>query len=152
MAQRRKISGGELTPSASQHVGMLNAEKCVRYLRGIGVEVDDTTAESWLDAQAVHRFLASGRSTWRRVDRWSCRCGGMSGLAESGRGQHKDMRDWRKKSKKEPRKPRRCESCDSGFVCMELVFYVTRDGAVRDYRRGVEAVTPLRLDEFAGGL
>lgn len=154
--QRQKISGSDLKPSAFQHVGMLNAEKCVVYLRGIGVDVDDATAESWLDTQAVHRLLRSQKASWRRVERWFCRCGEMSGYCETGRGRHKDQRDFEKeskaKAKKKERKPQRCESCGSGFVCMTLVFDVARDGSVRDRRSGVDAVVPLRLDEFAGGL
>lgn len=154
--QRQKISGAELKPSASQHVGMLNAEKCVIYLRGIGVEIDDATADSWLDTQAAHRFLASGKAVWRRVELWSCRCGAMSGHRETGRGRHKEQREFEKeqktRAKSEPKKPpQRCESCGTGFIVMTLMFCVTRDGSVRDYRRGVDTVVPLRLDEFAGG-
>lgn len=145
--QRRKVFGRDLTPSTSQNVGMLNAEKCVKYLRGIGVEIDDKTADSWLDVQATYRFLKSERSAWRRVQHWSCRCGAMEGFAESGRGRMRLKRD-----KTVPRKRAVCESCGTGWAHMTLVFYVRRDGTVQDYRRGVDAVVPLRLEEWAGGL
>ncbi len=148
MTQRRRISGAELTANATQHVGMLNAEKCVKYLRGIGVEIEDATAESWLDVQAAHRFLKSERSIWRRGEVWRCRCGEMEGFRETGRGRHRVKRD----KPTEPRKPNRCESCGTGFVSMSTVFAVTRGGSLRDYRRGVDAVVPLRLDEYMGGL
>ncbi len=72
---RRKITGAELKPNPSQHIGMLNAEKCVIYLRGIGVDIDDATADSWLDTQGVHRFLRSQKGSWRRGEAWSCGCG-----------------------------------------------------------------------------
>lgn len=146
MMQRRKIRGVDLTPDTAQHVGMLNAEKCVKYLRGIGVEIDDATADAWLDTQAAYRFLKSERASWRRVEEWSCRCGEMRGHAERGRGRMRLKKDDRLK------KAPRCESCGTGFVSMSTRFVVLRDGTVRDYRRGVDAVIPLRLDEWAGGL
>jgi hypothetical protein len=147
MMQRRNIRGSELKPNASQHIGMLNAEKCVAYLRGVGVEIDDKTADSWLDAQATHRFLRSEKTVWRRVELWCCRCGEMRGHRETGRGR---MRLKREKGTQQ--KPARCEECGTGWISMHLVFCVCRDGTVKDYRRGVDAVIPLRLDEWAGGL
>lgn len=144
--QRAKIAGSDLTPSTSQHVGMLNAEKCVRYLRGIGVEIDDATADAWLDTQATHRFLKSERAVWRQVQLWRCRCGAMMGYSESGRGRRRVKRE------DQPRKRPICEECQTTFVAASLVFVVRRDGSVLDYRQGVDAVIPLRLDEWAGGL
>jgi hypothetical protein len=144
--QCRKIRGADLKPNASQHIGMLNAEKCVIYLRGIGVEIDDTTADSWLSTQGAYRFLKSERAAWRKVHEWSCQCGAMRGFAESGRGRMRLPKEDR------PKKRQVCESCGTGFVCMSLVFYVRRDGSVKDYRSGVDAVVPLRLDEWAGGI
>lgn len=144
--QRAKIRGADLKPNASQHVGMLNAEKCVIYLRGIGVEIDDATADAWLDTQAAHRFFKSERAAWRTVQEWTCRCGAMRGHLEKGRGRMRLKRD------SKPKKPARCEACGTSWVCMTLKFYVRRDGTVMDYRRGVEAVVPLRLEEWAGGL
>lgn len=145
--QRQKIRGADLKPCAAQYAGIINAEKCIIYLRGIGVEIDDATADSWLDVQATHRFLKSERATWRRVNLHHCRCGAMEGFSESGRGR---MRLKREKNVK--RKRHICEECGTSFVSSSLVFYVRRDGTVVDYRRGADAVTPLRLDEWAGGL
>lgn len=147
MMQRRNIRGQDLTPCAIQYTGTINAEKCIIYLRGIGVDIDDTTADAWLDTQATHRFLKSERSIWRRCYVWNCRCGEMEGFSESGRGRHRLKHD-----KKEPRIPAKCESCGTGFVSSWLVFAVRRDGTVLDRRQGVDAVIPLRLDEWAGGL
>jgi hypothetical protein len=142
--QRQKLRGEDIKPNASQHVGAINAEKCIAYLRAIGVEIDGPTADSWLDIQGTHRFLRSERTAWRNVQRWSCKCGAMMGYAETGRG--------RMRIKREPRKVHRCEECGTGWVAMSVVFFVRRDGSVQDYRRGVDAVIPLRLDEWAGGL
>ncbi len=147
--QRRKITGAELKPSASQHVGMMNAEKCVRYLRGIGVEIDDATADSWLDAQGVYRFLRSEKASWRRGEAWSCRCGEMEGFREVGRGAMKPAKD---EVEPKPVAPRRCESCKTGFVSMSTLFVVARDGSVSDYRSAANRVIPLRLDEWMGGI
>ena len=147
--QRQKIRGADLAPNASQHVGMLNAEKCVIYLRGVGVEIDDATADAWLDTQAAHRFFQSERKPWRRVEEWSCRCGEMRGLAERGPGR---MRMSKAHVAELRREKARCDSCGTGWCSMHMVFYVRRDGTVQDYRRGVDAVIPLRLDEWAGGL
>jgi hypothetical protein len=145
--QRSKVRGCDLKPDATQYAGIINAEKCITYLRGIGVEIDDSTADSWLDVQGTHRFLRSEKASWRRVELWYCSCGAMEGYGESGRGRMRVKRE-----KGEVRKPARCESCGTGWRSMSTVFVVLRDGTVRDYRRGVDAVTPLRLDEWAGGL
>jgi hypothetical protein len=144
--QRRNIRGSDLKPNPSQYAGMINAEKCVIYLRGIGVEIDDTTADSWLDIQGTYRFLRSEKTAWRTVCEWSCRCGAMRGHSERGRGR------MRLKRKDLPKKPSICESCGTGFIISSTRFSVCRDGSVKDYRRGVDAVIPLRLDEWAGGL
>lgn len=145
--QRRNIRGADLKPDARQWAGIMNAEKCIAYLRGIGVEIDDTTADSWLDTQATHRFLKSERTIWRRCELWTCRCGAMQGFRETGRGRKRHKRE-----KGAARKPARCEECGTGFCRSQLLFSVRRDGTVQDYRDGVDAVIPLRLDEYAGGL
>jgi len=111
------------------------------------VEIDDATADSWLDIQGTHRFLKSERAVWRSVYVWHCRCGAMEGFEERGRGRKRIKRE-----KGEARQPAKCESCGSGFVGGSLVFSVRRDGTIEDRRRGVDAVIPLRLDEWAGGL
>lgn len=145
--QRRNIRGRDLKPNPTQYAGTINAEKCVIYLRGIGVEIDDATADSWLDIQATHRFLRSEKTVWRQIDVWHCRCGAMEGFSESGRGRMRLKRD-----KTEQRKPAKCEECGGGFTTRSTVVSIARDGTVKDYRRGVDAVIPLRLDEWAGGL
>lgn len=147
MTHRAPIRGADLKGNASQHVGALNAEKCIVYLRGIGAEIDDATAEGWLDTQATHRFLRSEKAIWRRVELWSCRCGDMQGFSESGRGR---MRLKPERPRRD--KPAKCEKCNTGYCRCELVFAVRRDGTVMDLRRGADAVVPLRLDEWAGGL
>lgn len=149
--QRRKIRGADLKANPTQYAGTINAEKCIVYLRGIGVEIEDATADSWLDIQATHRFLKSEKTTWRRVEYWTCRCGAMQGYADVGRGRWRDP-DKSEEKRDRNRKPSLCETCGTGFCCMSLQFSVDRDGTVRDYRKGVDAVIPLRLDEHAGGL
>lgn len=146
--QRQAINASELKPSARQHVGAINAEKCIIYLRGIGVEIDDATADAWLDTQAAYRFLRSERAWVRRVRLHCCRCGEMQGYTETGRKAVKPP----KLPKDRPRTAPKCESCGTGFIGWRLLFAVRRDGSVEDHRRGADAVIPLRLDEFAGGL
>jgi hypothetical protein len=146
--QRSKVRGCDIKPDATQWRGTLNAEKCIAYLRGVGVEIDDATADGWLDTQGAHRFLRSERATWRSVYLYRCRCGAMEGFTEKGRGRMRLKRD---KNAPSP-KPHRCEECGTSWVSSSLVFYVRRDGTVVDYRRGADAVIPLRLDEWAGGL
>ena len=147
MMQRSNIRGAELKANSAQYAGTINAEKCIIYLRGIGVEIDDSMADSWLDIQGTHRFLKSEKAVWRSVWVWRCRCGGMTGHQEKGRGR---MR--RKREKSEQRPAPICEECGTGFVGAWRVFDVLRDGTVRDYRDGVDRVVPLRLDEWAGGI
>lgn len=146
--QRRNIRGRDLKPNPTQYAGTINAEKCVIYLRGIGVEVDDATADSWLDIQATHRFLRSEKAIWRQINVHHCQCGAMEGFSETGRGRLRLKRD----KSEPPRKPAKCEECGTGFRSMSRVVTVARDGTVKDYRRGADAVIPLRLEEWAGGL
>lgn len=146
--QRRNIRGRDLKANPRQYAGVINAEKCIIYLRGIGVEIDDATADQWLDTQGAHRFLKSERAKWREVREHFCRCGAMRGFSETGRGR---MRIKREKGAP-PRKPAICEECGSEWAGSSLVFYVRRDGTIKDYRSGVDAVIPLRLEEWAGGL
>lgn len=146
MMQRSNIRGADLKPNATQYAGTINAEKCVIYLRGIGVEIDDAMADSWLDIQGTHRFLRSEKTSWRSVWEYRCRCGNMTGHLEKGRGRMRLKRD-----KGDKRPPAICENCSTGFIGAWRVFEVLRDGTVRDYRDGVDRVVPLRLDEWAGG-
>lgn len=139
--QRRKISGADIKADASGFVsGNLNAEKCIAYLRGIGVEIDDATAESWLDAQGVFRFLKSEETPWRTGWLHSCSCGEMHGFSEKGRGS-KWARWWKKRKKRG--KAAKCESCGTGFCGQSRLYDVLRGGGYRDFRKQDDRWQPI---------
>lgn len=136
MMQRAKTRGADLKPDPNQYNG-INAEKCVKYLRGIGVEIDDATADSWLDTQAVHRFMASEKRSDVSGQLYTCRCGAMQGFAETSR------RRKRKKKDTEDHTPAVCEECGTSWMTITLLYTVARDGSMRDYRRKDERWKPL---------
>lgn len=103
--------------------GMFNAEKCIRYLRWVGVEVSDEMAQQWLDAQSAHRFLTSMKGAARRgADMW-CE-NGHQVYVEHRRGQ---------RTKKFHQTPP-CAVCGARFAVWSLRFVEARDGSIRDYR------------------
>lgn len=102
--------------------GAFNAEKCIQYLRWVGVEIDDKTAAGWIDAQSAHRFLASMKGCQRRgADIW-CK-NGHQVYVETRRGQRKPTRE---------AKP--CDVCGAPFTHWAIRFTEARDGSIRDYR------------------
>jgi hypothetical protein len=137
--QRANIKGADLKPCARQTNG-INAEKCVRYLRGIGVEIDDATAESWLDTQAVHRMLAKMARENTIVNKWMCKCGEMEGFTMTVKG--RTLRP-KKRKNSESTGPSVCESCHTSWVCMVRVFSVRNDGLYEDYRAASERWQPI---------
>jgi hypothetical protein len=60
---KKRLRAADIKGCPNQYVGQINAEKCIAYLRGIGVEVDDDTGDSWLDLQGLHRFFRSESSS-----------------------------------------------------------------------------------------
>lgn len=134
--QRSKVRGADLKPDPVQWSGTINAEKCIRYLRGIGVDIDDDTADMWLDAQGVHRFLQSEKRSVVSGQIFSCRCGAMQGFAETSRKA-------RRKKTKDGKAPVRCEECGSSWVGIVLAYTIARDGSMRDYRPKSERWKPL---------
>lgn len=105
--------------------GVFNAEKCIRYLRWIGVEIDDKTAAEWLDMQKLHRFLASMKRTAAQGWDWWCDNGHQI-YVEHRRGQRRAsrFRSWE----------RRCEVCGAEFRSGKARWYELRDGSIRDLR------------------
>lgn len=136
--QRAKTRGADLKPNPAQF-NRINAEKCIVYLRGIGVEIDDRTAESWMDIQATHRFLASEKNIMRERRIYACRCGEMVGAADV----------WNRPFTKRNKRPQSdapsatCEHCESSWSGYRVEFYVCRDGSVLDMRSASERVVPL---------
>lgn len=138
----KRVSGATIKANDSSYAGIINAEKCISYLRGIGVECDDVTADGWLDTQAVHRFLRRMKRPALRIERWTCKCGEMEGFWCRG-----EKAPRRRKAKKS-RKPDRCESCEGGWSRMQLWYVVTRDGTEKDYRPDVERIIPYNWREL----
>lgn len=129
--QRRKIRGADIKAEKYVH-GIFNAEKCVAYLRGIGVEIDDATADEWLDTQGVFRFIRSEGTPWRTGWAHHCMCGAKEGFSENGRGSK-----WARWWKRQPRKKSEpCEKCGGHFMSRHRLYDVTRGGSYKDWRRG----------------
>lgn len=132
--QRQNISGADIKPCDWQ-IGGINAEKCIAYLRGIGVEIDDQTADSWLDVQGTHRFLQSEKRPQITIQRHTCGCGIMEGFSLKRRGQ-------RTKRRRDGQEPPRCEECGTGFIVSILWYIVNRDGSIEDWRPAGDRFAP----------
>ena len=146
----RSVMASHIAGNPTQYAGVINAEKCIKYLRGIGVELDDATGDSWLDAQAVHRFLRRMKRPVLTFRRHFCRCGEMEGLSVVG----EKARRWVKRRQLEARDepPAKCESCGTGFCGWCRWYEIARDGTERDYREpAVERTVPFNWREFIGG-
>lgn len=135
MMQRAKIRGADIAPNPAQ-INRINAEKCIAYLRGIGIDISDEDADAWLDTQAVHRLL-NGMKRARYQFRWtSCKCGCLGYFYVVERGKRVKTR-------------RVTKDDDSAFcaVCKRfanvsdrLMYIVCVDGTERDYRDGPDRV------------
>jgi hypothetical protein len=137
-----RVSASQIKANPAQYAGAINVEKCIAYLRGIGVEVDDPTADGWLDTQSVHRFLRRMKRPALRVERWTCKCGEMEGFLLAG---EKAPRP-RKSAK--PQKRAACEECGGVWSHMALWYVVTRDGTEKDYRPELERFSPFDWREL----
>lgn len=120
---RSKIRGADIVGDPAQY-NRINAEKCIKYLRGIGVEVDDAAADSWMDTQAAHRFLASEKNSAVTVGQWECHeCGGDQYYVAEKRG-----------AKGHRLISAACSQCGSKFWHYRLLMVELRDGTLKDYR------------------
>jgi hypothetical protein len=115
--------------------GEFNAEKCIAYLRGIGVEIDDATGDSWLTTQAVHRFLRRMKRPALVFWRWTCECGEMEGFSVRGERAPRPRGA-------NGREPSLCGACGTGFRGSMRWYEVTRDGTERDFRPKLERFSP----------
>lgn len=123
---------------------LINAEKCIAYLRKIGVEVDDKMGDGWLDTERVDRFLKRMKSPSLIVERWTCKCGEMEGFRLRG---SKAPRP-KPSVNENPRKPATCEECGSRFCVMHTWYKVARDGTETDYRPEMERFSPFDWKEL----
>jgi hypothetical protein len=114
--------------------GVFNAEKCVRYLRLIGVDIPDNVAEQWLDAQAAHRFSRSMKAKAAEGWDWWCTKGHRNYI-ESRRGRIRRDRVSGDRAK--------CLRCGAPLVGGRARWYRTRDGALLDRRPVAERWRPI---------
>lgn len=121
--QRARTRGADIKGDPNQYNG-INAEKCIKYLRGIGVEIDDATADAWMDVQATHRFLASEKSVQKTVGVVMCQACGWSTETVHTRGSRR---------KKQPTQWA-CPDCGDHLWHWRALYVVCRDGSVKDYR------------------
>lgn len=112
--------------------GLFNATKCAKYLRGIGVEITDEQAASWIDCEKADRFLRKMKRTARQGWDWWCN-NGHHWFCETRRGQRA-----KRKSQADC-----CPTCGGYWAHGGRRFDVTIDGAVRDYRASADRWKPL---------
>lgn len=108
--------------------GIFNAKKCITYLRSIGAEISDELAQSFLDAENVHRFCKSMKRPQREAWLWECRSGHYT-LIVRKRGQRRTKNNLGDTSK-EPK----CAECGGALVSGRTWWVETRDGVLKDYR------------------
>ena len=110
--------------------GTFNVEKCVRYLRSVGVEISAEMEASWMDAQKADRFLRSMKGV--AAEGYVVRCrNGHTHYMERRRGQRR---------KGDP--DAKCE-CGALLVGFSARWVRLRDGTVKDYRHPSERWKPL---------
>lgn len=147
MPKGQPIRAAEIVGSPVQYAGTINVEKCIKYLRGIGVDVDDATGDSWLTTQSVHRFLRRMKGPVLVFWVHHCSCGEMEGISVDG----EKARRWRNKRQREAgeESPTRCENCGTGLgASMSRMYEVARDGTERDFRSPEDRVIPFDWREF----
>lgn len=137
----KRVRAADIAPMRHVYAGIINAEKCIAYLRMIGVELDDATADGWLDSQAVHRFLKRMKGRALTVERWTCACGEMEGFSLHGE----------KAPRRKPKtrqKPNTCEECGGRFTHSQTWYSVARDGTEKDHRPEMERFSPFDWREL----
>ena len=113
--------------------GRFNAEKCVKYLRHIGVEVSEEQKQYWLDAQSVHRFIGSTRKPSRTGKRFGC-----------NRGHHWIATFWHHGDGMRAHNATICEcpECGESASAISLQWVRAKDGSFKDYRPHSERWRP----------
>lgn len=101
--------------------GIFNVEKCVRYLRSIGVEVTPEMEQGWLDTQKTDRFLRSMKGVAAEGWDWTCKEGHITYI-EAKRGR-------RRKGAVDVR----CH-CGLPLIGGRVRWVRLRDGTVQDWR------------------
>lgn len=142
--RRRATRGADIAPDSFRYYG-INAEKCIAYLRGIGAEIDDATADSWLDAQAAHRFLDKMKRPVHEFRLVTCACGELEGYMYYRRG--------RAVVPRQPVEPAAvtCATCNTmPGNTSRLVYLVAEDGSEEDCRPHDERWQPFDWREIAG--
>ena len=110
--------------------GAFNVEKCVAYLRSVGVEISDVQAQEWRDAERTERFCRSMKRTAREGADYWCE-NGHQRYEERRKGQRKRKGEWR------------CAECGARFNRYRLRWTESSDGTVKDYRPRDERWKPL---------
>jgi hypothetical protein len=135
--QRSKVRGADIKPDPRQF-NRINAEKCIAYLRGIGVQISDDTADEWLDTQGVHRLLSTMRRSNLSFYEMSCRCGALRYEFVRERGKKVKTRTVTKDDDSAF-----CKACETFVGALTVLLYVVRvDGSELDYRSGVNRIAP----------
>lgn len=110
---------------------IINVEKCIDYLRGIGVEIDAETEARWNDAQNVHRWLRNEKRSKRSGYDMGCRQG------------HRWYGEWSVRSRKQREAAAMCPECGGRWSWQALRWDEARDGTIRDFRPVSDRWLPL---------
>jgi len=127
-----------IKPNKCQQVGAINVEKCIAYLRGVGVEIDDRTGDSWLDAQAAHRLIGRIERKFTKVVAdvvcvSCCACGDEIGnFTRRASARSTDARVHYT-----------CGECGSRALSFRLVAQVRADQTIKDFRDRADQWVPV---------
>lgn len=114
--------------------GTFNVDKCVHYLRHVGVDVSKEQAQQWDDAERVHRYLRSlGRKMLRKGVSMRCHNGHDWSGVKMGRG--KGMMAHNAALLK-------CPECGKEPCVLSTEWIEALDGSVRDFRPKSERWRP----------
>lgn len=107
--------------------GTFNVDKCVGYLRSVGVEISDETALSWADSERVTRYLRRlRRRATEGADMWCPK--GHAWYGEFDRGRRCKSRDAAND------RAATCPTCGVRASVWQLRWSEARDGTFKDYR------------------
>lgn len=109
----------------------INVEKCVQFLRSVGVEVSPEQERAWMEAQKRHRSMEQTRRTKRRASLYEC-SNGHHVVRVRNRGQRRNSPHGAF-----------CQICGGNWRSMLLLWTEANDGTITDYRLGDERGEPL---------
>lgn len=102
----------------------ITATRCAEYLREIGVGLDESDVQSWIDAEKAEAMVARMKRTVATRMMHYCECGETRVIVRGGVVAYEKLRA----------KAIRCSTCEGPLCYGRLVWEKLADGTVIDHR------------------